>query len=108
MTVSIRLQRHGRTKKPFYRVVATNKTSKRDGKYLEILGTFNPMVEPPLITMKGDRIKHWIGVGAEVTGVTRKLIKAEVPGVLEARDDNQRAKIQDARKKRKARLAKKK
>ncbi len=105
VTVSIRLQRHGKTKQAYYRIVATNKTSKRDGKYLEILGTFNPMIEPPAVTIKEERVKHWVSVGAEVLGITRKIIKNSIPGLIENRDDNQRSKIQLARKKRKARLA---
>ncbi len=105
MAAILRLQRHGRTKSPNYRIVATNHENKRDGKFIEVVGTFNPKVEPPMITLKEDRIKHWISVGAIVKGVTRKIIKDAIPGIIEKREENVTKKIQAARKKRKARLA---
>jgi small subunit ribosomal protein S16 len=105
VAATIRLQRHGRTKSPQYRLVATNHENKRDGKFIEILGTFNPKVEPPAVNLKEERIKYWIGVGAIVKGVSRKLIKDAIPGLIEKREDNVRKKIQAARKKRKARLS---
>jgi small subunit ribosomal protein S16 len=100
----LRLQRHGRTKSPNYRIVATNHQNKRDGKFLEVLGTYNPKVEPVAVTLKEDRIKYWISVGAIVQGVTRKLIKDAFPGLIEKREENVKRKLQVARKKRKARL----
>jgi len=105
VAATIRLQRHGRTKSPQYRLVATNHENKRDGKFIEILGTFNPKAEPPVVNLKEERIKYWIGVGAIVKGVSRKIIKDAIPGLIEKREDNVRKKIQTARKKRKARLS---
>ena len=106
MAIAIRLQRNGRTKKPVYRIIATNKQSKRDGRYLEILGTFNPMIEPPAVSLKEERVKYWVGEGAEVAGATRQLIIKNIPGLIEKREENKLSKIRAARKKRKERLAK--
>jgi len=104
VATTLRLQRHGKNKKPFYRIVATNHQSKRDGKFIEILGTFNPNIEPPVITLKEDRVTYWMGVGATVKGVVRKIIKDKIPGIVEKREENVLRKLQAARKKRKARL----
>ncbi|MEH6403283.1 MAG: 30S ribosomal protein S16 [Sneathiella sp.] len=70
MALKIRLTRQGAKKRPFYRIVVADVRSPRDGKYLEILGTYNPMLpkdDEGRITLKEDRIKHWIGVGAQAT-----------------------------------------
>ena len=64
MSVTIRLARHGRKKEPFYRVVVADREMKRDGRYLELVGTVNPLTEPATVLLKEDRIKHWIEVGA--------------------------------------------
>ena len=55
----------GAKKRPFYRVVVKEKRSKRDGKYLENLGTYNPMTDPAEVNLKHERIQHWISVGAQ-------------------------------------------
>lgn len=67
--------RIGAKGKPFYRVVVKEKRSKRDGKYLENLGTYDPMVNPAAVDLKHDRIQHWIGVGAQPTETVKSLIK---------------------------------
>ncbi|MBF0230936.1 MAG: 30S ribosomal protein S16 [Desulfamplus sp.] len=77
MSVKIRLARGGAKKKPFYRIVAANNESPRDGRFLETLGTYNPMVEPAAITLKNDRIKYWIGVGAQPTTTVKSILKKE-------------------------------
>lgn len=64
MAVKIRLMRIGAKKRPFYRVVVVNERSKRNGKYLELLGTYNPLTEPKEIILKKDRINYWIKQGA--------------------------------------------
>lgn len=104
MAATIRLQRHGKKKSPIYRIVATNHQNKRDGKYIELLGTFDPTVEPPTVVIKEDRIKYWVSVGAIVKGIVRKVIKDNISGIIEAKETNVRNKIIAARKKRKARL----
>ena len=53
--------------KPFYRLVVKEKRSKRDGKYLENVGTYNPMINPAEVTLNHERIQYWIGVGAQPT-----------------------------------------
>ncbi|MBA2621645.1 MAG: 30S ribosomal protein S16 [Acidobacteria bacterium] len=73
--LGISLMRLGAKKKPFYRLVVKEKRSKRDGKYLENLGTYNPMMNPALVDLKHDRIEYWISVGAQPTETVASLIK---------------------------------
>lgn len=77
MSVKIRLARGGAKKKPFYRIVAANIESPRDGRFLETLGTYNPMVKPAAITLKDERIKYWLGVGAQPTTTVKSILKKE-------------------------------
>lgn len=65
----------GAKKKPFYRLVVKEKRSKRDGKYLENVGTYNPMADPAEVNLKHDRIEYWISVGAQPTETVASLIK---------------------------------
>ncbi len=106
MAVVLRLARLGKHKSPAYRVVATEKQNKRDGKFLEVLGTYNPLTSPASVVLKEDRVKKWLSLGATPTLVVRSLIKRSFPGVIEAREDHKRKKIQEARRKRKERAAK--
>jgi len=106
VAVVLRLARLGKHKSPAYRVVATDKQNKRDGRFLEVVGTYNPLTSPAQVKLKEDRVKHWLGVGALPTDVVRSLIKRTIPGVIEAREDHKKKKIQDARRKRKERVAK--
>ena len=71
--------RMGAKKKPFYRVVVKEKRSKRDGKYLENLGTYNPMTNPATVDLKHDRVQYWISVGAQPTETVASLIKHNTP-----------------------------
>jgi|SRR5580765_659353 len=73
--LAISLMRMGAKGKPFYRLVVKEKRSKRDGKYLENLGTYNPMIDPAEVTLNHDRIQYWIGVGAQPTDTVKSLIK---------------------------------
>ncbi len=77
MSVKIRLARCGAKKKPFYRIVAADVECPRDGRFLETLGTYNPMVEPAAITLKDERIKYWLGVGAQTTTTVKNILKRE-------------------------------
>jgi len=65
----------GAKKRPSYRIVVKEKQSKRDGAYLENLGTYNPTREPAEIKIKGDRVEYWISKGAQPTDTVRQLIK---------------------------------
>ncbi len=75
MAVKIRLARHGAKKRPFYRIVAADSEAPRDGKFLENLGTYNPLLEPEEVTVKTDRIKHWMEKGATPTATVRTVLK---------------------------------
>ena len=73
--LAISLMRMGAKKKPFYRIVVKEKRSKRDGKYLENVGTYNPMGEAMKVDLKHDRIQYWLSVGAQPTETVASLIK---------------------------------
>ncbi|MDZ7642440.1 MAG: 30S ribosomal protein S16 [Desulfurivibrio sp.] len=75
MAVRIRLTRMGRKKQPFYRIVAADSEAKRDGRYLEILGTYDPMQKPAAVTLKQDRVADWLARGAKPTDTVRSLLK---------------------------------
>ncbi len=77
MSVRIRLTRKGTKKKPFYRIVAADIESPRDGRFLELLGTYNPMVEPAAITLKQDRINYWLGEGAKPSTTVQSIFKQQ-------------------------------
>ncbi len=74
MPVKIRLQRHGKKGKPFYWVVAADARAKRDGKYLEKLGTYNPNMNPAEINLDVDGCVKWLGDGAQPTDTARALL----------------------------------
>jgi len=80
MAVRIRLTRKGTKKKPFYRIVAADVESPRDGKFLELLGTYNPMVEPAAITLKEDRIKYWLNEGAKPSTTVQSILNRQEAG----------------------------
>ncbi|HXI22656.1 MAG TPA: 30S ribosomal protein S16 [Pyrinomonadaceae bacterium] len=73
--LAIRLMRTGAKKRPSYRIVVKEKQSKRDGAFLENLGTYNPTREPAEINLKSDRVQYWIKKGAQPTDTVRRLIK---------------------------------
>jgi len=77
MAVKIRLARHGAKKRPFYRIVAADSESPRDGRFLEKLGTYNPLQDPAKVDLNADRIKYWIGQGATPTDTVRSILKRE-------------------------------
>ncbi|MCL4131404.1 UNVERIFIED_CONTAM: hypothetical protein GTU68_021155 [Idotea baltica] len=102
MSVSIRLARHGRRKKPFYRVVAADTDCKRDGRFIEKIGTIDPLMDPPLIDVKEDRIRHWLSLGAQPTKRVAHAIEKIMPGYLPDIQKARTEKIQARRAKRKA------
>jgi small subunit ribosomal protein S16 len=73
--VRLRLRRIGAKKQPSYRVVAADKEAPRDGRFLEILGHYNPRTEPSTIILQEDRIFHWLSVGAQPSDSVARLFK---------------------------------
>ena len=73
--VKIRLKRMGAHKKPFYRVVVADSRSPRDGRFIEEIGYYNPMVEPAVINIDEEAAKKWLGNGAQPTDTVRGLFK---------------------------------
>jgi len=74
MALSIRLSKVGRRGIRAYRIVVAEARSKRDGKSTAIIGSYNPSLEPPLIKIDQEKLKHWLSVGAKPTEAVRKLI----------------------------------
>ena len=75
MAVVIRLQRHGRSKRPFYRIVAIDSRNRRDGRELERLGWYNPLITDDNINIKEDRINYWMENGANTSDAVHGLFK---------------------------------
>jgi len=75
MAARIRLTRKGTNKKPFYRIVVANAEAPRDGKFLEIIGTYNPLTDPAEIQIDPERLREWLDRGAQPTDTVRSLIK---------------------------------
>ena len=74
MPAKIRLQRHGKKGQPFYHIVVADSRSPRDGKFIEKLGTYNPLTNPAQINIKFDRALYWYSVGAQPTDTARSLL----------------------------------
>jgi small subunit ribosomal protein S16 len=70
----IRLARFGARKQPYYRVVVIEKDRARNGRSIELVGTYNPRTNPATINLKRDRIDYWVGVGAQVSDRVQKLM----------------------------------
>jgi small subunit ribosomal protein S16 len=77
MAVKIRLARHGGKKKPFYRIVVADSEHPRDGRFLENVGTYDPLHDPAKVSLKSERIKYWIDQGATPTDTVKSLLKKE-------------------------------
>ncbi len=75
MSVSIRLRREGAKNRPYYKIVVTDSRSPRDGKFIEIIGTYDPKKSGHNSTVKMDRVEYWIGKGAQPSDTVRSLIK---------------------------------
>jgi len=75
MAVRIRLTRKGTKKRPFYRIVAAHSGAARDGKFLEIIGTYNPLTDPAEIRIDSEKLRVWLDRGAQPTDTVRSLIK---------------------------------
>jgi len=81
MAVKLRLRRMGAKGQPFYRIVAADSRSPRDGKFIEILGTYNPLTEPAEIKIKEELVLKWLRSGAKPTETVRNILSKT--GVLE-------------------------
>lgn len=75
MAVKIRLKRIGKIRTPFYRIVVADSRSKRDGRVIEEIGTYNPKAEPSIISVVSDRAQYWLGVGAQPSEAVTALLK---------------------------------
>jgi small subunit ribosomal protein S16 len=77
MAVKLRLTRVGSKKNPIYRVVAADSRSPRDGRFLEIVGRYNPQTEPSVIELDAEKVKSWLDKGAQPTEAVARLIKVK-------------------------------
>lgn len=75
MAVKIRLSRQGGKKKPFYRVVVADSEAPRGGKFIEVVGTYNPTANPPKADLKTERVAHWLSKGAVMSVTVGHIIK---------------------------------
>lgn len=75
MVVRIRLARHGRKKRPFYRLVVADSRSPRDGKFIEMIGTYNPLTDPVEVKVNEERAIYWLEVGAQPSDTARSLLR---------------------------------
>ena len=77
MAVKIRLTRKGAKKNPFYRIIVADSRAKRDGRFIEVIGTYDPLEDPAKVTIKEDRLKDWLSKGAKPTTTVSSLLKRE-------------------------------
>lgn len=75
----IRLSRIGKKKRPFYRVVVTEKTRPRNGRFVEIVGTYDPSKNPAVISLKDERVQYWISKGAQPSDTVRSFLRNRKP-----------------------------
>jgi small subunit ribosomal protein S16 len=73
--VKIRLRRTGKTKQPSYRLVVADSRAPRDGKFIEIIGHYNPIRQPKVLEVEAERARYWIGVGAQPSGTVASLLQ---------------------------------
>jgi len=82
--LTLRLARHGAKKSPFYRLVATDSRNPRDGRFIEIVGHYNPVVPSKPLVVKMDRVQHWIDLGATPSATVARLLKTHRRSNVEA------------------------
>ena len=75
----IRLSRIGKTKHPYYRLVVTEKTRPRNGRFVEIVGTYDPQKKPAFVQINSERVQYWISRGAQPSDTVRSLLRAPKP-----------------------------
>lgn len=108
MALKIRLRRQGRTNRPFYRLVVAEGNSRRDGRYLEAVGWYDPFKEegPTNLKLLPERIEHWVNLGAILSENAANLMAKGAPDVLKRLTDKTQAQRVKVREQRKARRAK--
>ena len=77
--LAIRLRRAGSTRRPFFRVVVTESASPREGRFVEVIGHYNPRTQPETLHLERERLAHWIGVGARPSDTVRTLVDRMPP-----------------------------
>jgi small subunit ribosomal protein S16 len=77
--LTIRLARFGKKKQPFYRIVVTEKTRPRNGRFVEIVGTYDPLKKPALIQLDSARMEYWLGKGAQPSDTVRSFLRNRKP-----------------------------
>ena len=77
MSVKIRLARHGSKKRPHYRIVVADSEAPRDGKFLEIVGTYNPLLDPAEVTVEEDRVNYWMDKGVILSDTVKSIFKKQ-------------------------------
>lgn len=75
MPVRIRLARRGRKKRPFYRIVVAHSEAPRDGRFIESIGSYNPLLDPAEVSIDSNRLQYWLERGAEPTDTVRSLLR---------------------------------
>jgi small subunit ribosomal protein S16 len=73
--VKLRLRRMGSKKRPSYRIVVAESRSPRDGKFIEVIGLYDPLTEPATVRLNEERAKHWLSVGAQPTETVRDILR---------------------------------
>lgn len=109
MALKIRLRRQGRTNRPFYRLVVTDVESKRDGRYVEALGWYNPLEteSEKVISVKTERVHHWLDMGAELSEKAEVLLGKATPELIKERRAKMQAKARKKTEQARARRKKK-
>jgi small subunit ribosomal protein S16 len=104
MALKIRLRQQGRNNRPFYRLVLTDVRSPRDGKYVELLGWYNPFEKDleKSISVKADRVQHWLALGAQITERAEILVGKVAPTIIRTHTEKSIARCAKAAAKRKA------
>ena len=95
MAIALRLSRGGAKKRPYYRIVAADSRAARDGKYLEQIGTYNPLLakdNPERVKLNEDRARYWLGVGAQASDRVARFLDAAGALKREARNNPEKAK----------------
>jgi len=82
MAVKIRLARFGSKKRPFYRIVVSDSRSPRDGRFIEKVGTYDPLQDPPDVRVDEERLKFWLVRGAQLTDTVKSLLRKAKVEVL--------------------------
>jgi small subunit ribosomal protein S16 len=83
--LAIRLRRTGSTKRPYYRVVVADSREPRDGRFVEVLGHYDPRRDPAVVKIDADRAQYWIGKGARASDTVRSLLKKNKKAASEAK-----------------------